>query len=70
VPESDYVLTRHEAARAAGVTFNTIQLWIRAGRLHPMSEPGPLRRVIRLSELRSAVTREESLGPAAKRVWR
>jgi len=52
--ESETLLTRHEAARAAGVTLNTILLWIRAGRLNPVAEPGRNKRVIRLSELQSA----------------
>ena len=67
--DQDALLTRHEAARAAGVTYNTIQLWIRAGRLHPLAEGGPHQRVIRLSELRSAVKREKTLSRRAKRVW-
>lgn len=29
------LLSRHQAARRAGVTYNTILLWERAGRLHP-----------------------------------
>jgi hypothetical protein len=32
---TERMLTRHEAARRAGVTYNTILLWERAGRLHP-----------------------------------
>jgi hypothetical protein len=32
---TERLLTRREAARRAGVTYNTILLWERAGRLHP-----------------------------------
>ena len=32
---TERMLTRREAARRAGVTYNTILLWERAGRLHP-----------------------------------
>ena len=55
--DQDLLVTRHEAARRAGVTFNTILLWIRAGRLHPVAEPGVGRPTIRLSEI-DAVVRE------------
>ena len=77
---TDQLLTRHEAARRAGVTYNTILLWERAGRLHPV----PVRRggrrerfFIRSSELQRVaapeqqatidpglVWHEEELGPA------
>jgi hypothetical protein len=69
VPDGDFLMTRHEAARAAGVTFNTIVLWIRAGRLHPVDEPGPRRRVILWSDLGTAVAREESTRGRATGVW-
>ena len=32
---NERLLTRHQAARRAKVTYNTILLWERAGRLHP-----------------------------------
>jgi hypothetical protein len=49
--DQDFLLTRHQAARWAGVSYNTILLWIRAGRLHPVAEPMVGRPVIRSSEL-------------------
>ena len=69
MPEEDWLLTRHEAARAAGVSFQTILLWIHAGRLHPEREPGPLRRVIRWSDLATAVAQEQSTRDRAESVW-
>ena len=70
MPDEDRLLTRHEAARAAGVSFQTILLWIRAGRLHPESEPGPSRPVIRRSDLTTAVGQEHRLSrDRAKSVW-
>ena len=67
--EQDALMTRHEAARVAGVTFNTILLWIRAGRLHPIAEPGRGRRVIRFSELEAAVTGSETVRHKTMNVW-
>jgi len=61
-------MTRHEAARVAGVTFNTILLWIRAGRLHPVSEPARGRRVILLSELEGVVN-ANSEKPQTNQIW-
>jgi len=48
-------MTRHQAARRAGVTFNTILLWIRAGRLHPIADPDVGRPSLLLSEVDAAV---------------
>ncbi|HXY70993.1 MAG TPA: hypothetical protein VEM41_00485 [Actinomycetota bacterium] len=67
--EQEPLMTRHEAARVAGVTFNTILLWIRAGRLHPVAEPGRGRRVIRLSELKMVVTGSDTAENKTMRVW-
>ena len=47
-------MTRHQAARRAGVTFNTILLWIRAGRLHPIADPDVGRPSLLLSEVDAA----------------
>jgi hypothetical protein len=69
VPDEDWLLTRHEAARVAGVSFHTILLWIQAGRLHPEREPGPSRRVIRWSDLATAVAQELSTRGRAESVW-
>ena len=67
--EQDALMTRHEAARFAGVTFNTILLWIRAGRLRPIAEPGRGRRVIRLSELESVVNGSETAKHRTMHIW-
>ena len=67
--EQEALMTRHEAARMAGVTFNTILLWIRAGRLHPVAEPGRGRRVIRMSELEVVVTGSETARHKTMNVW-
>jgi hypothetical protein len=61
VAGAEALVTRHEAASAAGVTYNTILLWIRAGRLHPVEVGGTGRRVIRLPELESALARGAGL---------
>ena len=53
--DQDLLMTRHEAARRAGVTFNTILLWIRAGRLHPVADPDVGRPSLRLSEVDAVV---------------
>jgi len=57
---TERLLTRHEAARRAGVTYNTILLWERAGRLHPAivkSRHGE-RFLIRESELDQAAAED------------
>jgi len=69
VAGQDALVTRHEAARLAGVTFNTILLWIRAGRLHPVAEPGRGRRVIRLSEVEAAVVGSERAQHRTMSIW-
>jgi len=66
--DHDALMTRHEAARVAGVTFNTILLWIRAGRLHPVAEPARGRRVIRLSELEGIID-ETSSKRQTMQIW-
>jgi hypothetical protein len=68
--DQEVLVTRHEAARRACVTFNTIVLWIRAGRLHPVSEPGAGRATIRLAELDALVEAEDRLARRhPTRVW-
>jgi len=52
--DQDLLMTRHQAARRAGVTFNTILLWIRAGRLHPIADPDVGRPSLLLSEVDAA----------------
>jgi predicted site-specific integrase-resolvase len=69
VAEKEALVTRHEAARFAGVTFNTILLWIRAGRLHPVAEPGRGRRVIRLSEVETVVIGSETAKHRTMNIW-
>ena len=61
VAGAEALVSRHDAASAAGVTYNTILLWIRAGRLHPVEVAGIGRRVIRLPELESALARRDGL---------
>jgi predicted site-specific integrase-resolvase len=66
----EVLVTRHEAARRACVTFNTIVRWIKAGRLHPVSEPGAGRPTIRLEELDALVEAEDRLARRHRtRVW-
>jgi hypothetical protein len=64
---SDMLVTRHEAARAAGVSYHTILLWIRAGRLHPVREPAPAIPSIMRSEVLAAV--EQTFPTESKNVW-
>jgi len=68
VAQAEALVTRRQAAHAAGVTYNTILLWIRAGRLHPVDHP-TLRRVIRLSELTSALERGDWLRRRQDTIW-
>jgi hypothetical protein len=60
---TDQYLTRRQAARRAGVTYNTIMLWERAGRLHPAAfgRGRHERFYIRVSELNAVINQE---GPA------
>jgi predicted site-specific integrase-resolvase len=67
--DQDLLVTRHEAARRAGVTFNTILLWIRAGRLHPVVEPGPGRRTLKLSEVDSVVRETRAAARRTLEIW-
>jgi predicted site-specific integrase-resolvase len=69
VADQDLLVTRHEAARRAGVTFNTILLWIRAGRLHPVAEPGVGRPTIRLSEIDAVVRETRSAADRTMQLW-
>jgi predicted site-specific integrase-resolvase len=69
VSDQDLLVTRHEAARRAGVTFNTILLWIRAGRLHPVTEPGVGRPTIRLSEVDAVVRETRAAGRRTVQLW-
>jgi len=69
VPNTDdRMLTRHQAAMRAGVTFQTIQLWERAGRLHAVEVAGGQDAMIRVSELDEASARSTTLDPAL--IWR
>jgi hypothetical protein len=65
--EQDMVVTRHQAAQAAGVTYNTIQLWIRAGRLHPVVPPGKGRPSILWSELVGVM--QKTLAKESAQLW-
>jgi predicted site-specific integrase-resolvase len=67
--DQDLLVTRHEAARRAGVTFNTILLWIRAGRLHPVTEPGVGRPTIRLTELDAVVRETRAADQRTMQIW-
>ena len=67
--DQDLLVTRHEAARRAGVTFNTILLWIRAGRLHPVAEPGVGRPTIRLSEIDAVVRETRAAAGRTMQLW-
>lgn len=67
--DQDLLVTRHEAARRAGVTFNTILLWIHAGRLHPVAEPGVGRPTIRLSEVDAVVRETRAASRRTMQVW-
>jgi predicted site-specific integrase-resolvase len=70
--QSEELLTRHEAARRAGVTYNTIQLWMRAGRLHPVGPArvgGAGRPVIRATELEEVIRQLDEERPAWERIW-
>ena len=67
--EQDLLVTRHEAARRAAVTFNTILLWIRAGRLHPVVEPGPGRPTLKLSEVDSVVRETRAAAGRTVQIW-
>ncbi len=67
--EQDLRVTSHEAARRAGVTFNTILLWIRAGRLHPVVEPGPGRPTLKLSEVDSVIRETRAAAGRTMQLW-
>jgi predicted site-specific integrase-resolvase len=67
--DQDLLMTRHQAARRAGVTFNTILLWIRAGRLHPIADPSIGRPSLRLSEVDAAVRVTRSAGRRTMQIW-
>ena len=70
--QREELLSRHEAARRAGVTYNTIQLWMRAGRLHPVGPVriGATRRpVIKASELNDLIQRRDDERAAWERIW-
>jgi len=62
-------MTRHQAARRAGVTFNTILLWIRAGRLHPIADPDVGRPSLLLSEVDAAVRTARSDAHRSMDLW-
>ena len=66
--DQDLLMTRHQAARRAGVTFNTILLWIRAGRLHPIADPDVGRPSLLLSEVDAAVRAARSDAPPTD-IW-
>jgi hypothetical protein len=65
--ERDRLVTRHEAALAAGVTYDTIKLWIRARRLRPVVPPGRGRPSIRWSELIEIMQR--TLAEESSTLW-
>ena len=67
--DQDLLITRHQAARRAGVTFNTILLWIRAGRLHPIADPGVGRPSLLLSEVDAAVRDARSDARRSTDIW-
>ena len=62
-------MTRHQAARRAGVTFNTILLWIRAGRLHPIADPDVGRPSLLLSEVDAAVRAARTDANRTMDIW-
>jgi len=68
--DPDVLFSRSQAAVAAGVTYNTIQLWIRAGRLHPVVPPwaGPsIKRSELLGVMRKSLAEESSTLWASRR---
>ena len=67
--DRDLLMTRHQAARRAGVTFNTILLWIRAGRLHPIADPDVGRPSLLLSEVDAAVRAARSDANRSVEIW-
>jgi predicted site-specific integrase-resolvase len=69
VADQDLLMTRHQAARRAGVTFNTILLWIRAGRLHPIADPDVGRPSLLLSEVDAAVRAARSDAHRSVDIW-
>ena len=62
-------MTRHQAARRAGVTFNTILLWIRAGRLHPIADPDVGRPSLLLSEVDAAARTARIEARRTMQIW-
>jgi hypothetical protein len=69
VADQDLLMTRHQAARRAGVTFNTILLWIRAGRLHPIADPDMGRPSLLLSDVDAAVVAAQSDARRSVDIW-
>jgi hypothetical protein len=69
VADQDLLMTRHQAARRAGVTFNTILLWIRAGRLHPIADPGVGRPSLLLSEVDAAIMAARTDAHRSMDIW-
>ena len=67
--DQDLLMTRHQAARRAGVTFNTILLWIRAGRLHPIADPGVGRPSLLVSEVDAAVRAARTDARRGPDIW-
>ena len=65
--EQEQLVTRRQAAIAAGVTYNTIQLWIRAGRLHPVVPPGMGQPSISWTELTKVMGK--SLAAESSALW-
>ena len=62
------MLNRHQAAMRAGVTYQTIRLWERAGRLHPVRVGGSEEPMISVSELDQATARSTTFDPSL--IWR
>jgi len=70
--QREELLTRQEAAERAGVTINTIKLWMHAGMLHPIGPAKVGRRpspVIRASELETVIARRREKSLTAQRIW-
>ena len=61
-------LSRQQAAMRAAVTYQTIQLWERAGRLHAVEVSGSYEQMILVSELDQAAARSTTLDPRV--IWR
>ena len=61
-------LSRRQAAMRAGVTYQTIQLWERAGRIHPVEVRGADETMILVAELDTVAALSTTLDP--RLIWR